>query len=93
MGFFERSREMERWEGEEDAGAAARGLGVDGGGDEVNLGEVGEAGGEAPGVEEVPVEELEGVAEAAVEGEPALADEGVWEVLGRGEEGEDAKEE
>ncbi|KAJ8650249.1 hypothetical protein MRB53_003272 [Persea americana] len=84
---------MERWEGEEDVGAAARGLGVDGGDDEVDLGEVGEAGGEAPGVEEVPVEELEGAAEAAVEGEPALADEGVWEVLGRGEEGEDAKEE
>ncbi|XXG52079.1 hypothetical protein AAC387_Pa03g0488 [Persea americana] len=68
MGFFERSREMERWEAEEDVGAAARGLGVDGGGDEVDLGEVGEAGGETAGVEEVTVEELKGAVEAAVEG-------------------------
>ncbi|KAJ8647687.1 hypothetical protein MRB53_000710 [Persea americana] len=61
-------------EGEEDVGAAARGLGVDGGGNEVDLSEIGKAGSEAAGVKEVPVEELEGVAEAAVEGEPALTD-------------------
>ncbi|XXG39873.1 hypothetical protein AAC387_Pa01g0728 [Persea americana] len=61
-------------EGEEDVGAAARGLGVDGGGNEVDLSEIGKAGSEAAGVKEVPVEELEGAAEAAVEGEPALTD-------------------
>lgn len=76
--------------GEEDAGAPA---GVDGGGEEVDVGEVGEAGGEASGEEERPEEEAEGVTEAAEEEEPAAADEGGGVVVGGGEEGEDAKEE
>ncbi|XXG53235.1 hypothetical protein AAC387_Pa03g1360 [Persea americana] len=45
------------------------GLGIDGGGDEVDLGEVREAGGET-----ARVKELEGVAKAAVEGELLVAE-------------------
>lgn len=83
--------------GEEDAGApagvAGALVGVDVGGEEVYVGEVGEAGGEAAGQEKGPEEETEGVAESAEEEEPAAADEGGGVVVGGGEEGEDAEEE
>ncbi|XXG43526.1 hypothetical protein AAC387_Pa01g3538 [Persea americana] len=59
----------EKREGEEDVGATARGLRIDGGSDEVDLGEVKEAGGET-----ARVEELEGAAEAVVEGELPVAE-------------------
>ncbi|KAJ8650373.1 hypothetical protein MRB53_003396 [Persea americana] len=59
----------EKREGEEDVGATARGLRIDGGSDEVDLGEVKEARGET-----ARVEELEGAAEAVVEGELSVAE-------------------
>ncbi|XXG49350.1 hypothetical protein AAC387_Pa02g3560 [Persea americana] len=49
--------------------SCSRGLRIDGGSDKVDLGEVKEAGGEM-----AKVEELEGAAEAAVEGELPVAE-------------------
>lgn len=45
------------------------------------MGEIGEARGQSAGVEKVPIEKLEGPEEAVLEGEPALADEGVGAAL------------
>lgn len=61
-------------------------------GKKVDVGEIGEAGGEAAGEEEVPVEELEGADEAVLEGEPARADEGVGATLRPGKLREDSEE-
>lgn len=76
----------------EHSGGGGGGRGGEGGGDEVEVGEVGEAEGEAA-VEEAPFEEGEGTAEAPREAEPALGDEGGGAAEVVGKRGEDAEEE
>lgn len=87
-------RDRERTPGKQDAAPGSYGRrGREGARDEVELSEVGEAEEEAAAVEEGPVEEGKGVAQAADEAEPSLADEGGGEAEGVRYGSEDAEEE
>lgn len=80
----------QRLPGHQNAGVPRR---ANAGADNINVGEVGEPVEHPAGVEEAPIENLEGAQEAAVEVQPALADEGVVEVLRERELGENQEEE
>lgn len=70
------------------------GRGNEGGGEQIDVVEIGEAVDESAGEEEVPVGDFEGADETALEVEPALADERIGVSLsgGVGEESEDFEE-
>lgn len=60
--------------------------------DQIDVGEIGEATNEPTGFEEVPIGELDGSDEAALEGEPPLADQSIGDELSIWELGEDEEE-
>lgn len=67
-------------------------VGPDAAANNIDVGDIGEPAEKPAGVEEGPIQELEGLHQAAVEVQPAPADQRIGSVLGDGELGEDVEE-